>query len=130
MTDPKQPPRGLLASLRGLLLTALSLAQTRLELLVAELEEERQRLLALVLWGAVAFMFLGVGLIFLAIFFTVLFWDSQRLLVLGIITALFIAGGVVAAIVVTRLCGRSSRLFKDSLGELVQDRVDLQRSSE
>ncbi|MDE2442329.1 MAG: phage holin family protein, partial [Betaproteobacteria bacterium] len=79
MSEPRRT--GLFASLKGLLGTSLTLLQTRLQLLATELEEERQRLLALLLWGAVAVLALGAGAIFLAIFLTVLLWDSQRLLV-------------------------------------------------
>lgn len=130
MSEQNQPPRGLFASLRGLLQTALSLAQTRLELLLTELEEERERFFALLLWGAVAFLLLSVGLIFLVIFLTVLLWDSNRLLILGMASAVFLCGGIVAAVLVSRLLARGSSLFRASLGELAQDRVALQRDRE
>ena len=57
---------GLYASVKGLLGTSLTLLQTRIQLLATELEEERQRVLALLLWGAVAVLGLGAGLLFLA----------------------------------------------------------------
>ena len=61
-----------------------------------ELAEERLRLLSLVTYGAVAFICLSAGLVFLAVFLTVLLWDSNRLLALGIFSALFLGGGIVA----------------------------------
>lgn len=118
-------PGGLFASLKGLLVTGLGLARTRLELLVTELEEEKARLLGLIVYGAAAFVLLAAGLIFLAIFLTVLFWDSNRLLVLGVITALFLGGGGVALTVCLGLARSRSRLFAASLAELERDRAAL-----
>lgn len=116
---------GLFASLRGLLTTGLGIAKTRLELLATELEEEKARLLGLLVYGAAAFVLLAAGLIFLAIFLTVLLWDSNRLLVLGIVTALFLGGGGVALMVSLGLARSKSRLFAASLAELERDRAAL-----
>ncbi|HWU84982.1 MAG TPA: phage holin family protein, partial [Rhodocyclaceae bacterium] len=126
MSEPRRT--GLFASLKGLLGTSLTLLQTRLQLLATELEEERQRLLALLLWGAVAVLALGAGAIFLAVFLTVLLWDSQRLLVLGIASALFLGGGGLAAWLAWRLGRMPSGLFADSLSELSRDRAALREN--
>ena len=115
---------GLYASVKGLLGTSLTLLQTRLQLLVTELEEARIRLLAIFLWAAIAVLALGVGLLFVALFLTVLFWE-QRLLVSGVCAGLFLALGVVAALVARRLCASPSGLFADSLAELSRDRAAL-----
>lgn len=116
---------GLLASAKAALGTALTLLQTRLQLLATELEEERQRLLALLLWGGVAVLALGAGLVFLAIFLTVLLWDSHRLLVLAVFAALFLLGGLLAALLARRLSVASGGIFAASLAELSQDRAAL-----
>ncbi|HTH95329.1 MAG TPA: phage holin family protein [Rhodocyclaceae bacterium] len=116
---------GLLASVKGLLGTSLTLLQTRLQLLATELEEEGQRLLALILWGGVAVLALGAGLVFVAVFLTVLWWDSNRLLVLGVFAALFVGLGCVATFVAYRLAGSTSGLFSASLAELSKDRAAL-----
>lgn len=109
--------------------TSLTLLQTRLQLLATELEEERQRLLALLLWGAIAILALGAGLVLVAVFLTVLLWDSHRLLVLGIFAAAFVTLGVLAVMLSLRLARSPSGLFGASLAELSRDRADL-RSSE
>ena len=117
------PRPGLLASLRGLLSTGLAIAQTRLALLATEVEEERTRLLALLAYGALALICLAAGAIFLAVFLTVLFWDSNRLLVLGIVSSLFIGSGLIALAVTRRLARQPSQLFAASLAELAKDRA-------
>lgn len=117
---------GLFAALKALLDTVLGLLQTRAALLAVELEEERERLLALLLYGTAAFFFLSFGLVMLAIFLTALFWETHRLLVIGSFTTLFLTCGVFACILVRRLLKRATPLFSSSLGELAQDRASLQ----
>jgi uncharacterized membrane protein YqjE len=116
---------GLYASVKGLLGTSLTLLQTRVQLFVTELEEERQRIQALLLWSAVALLAMGAGLVFLAIFLTVLLWDSHRLLVLGVFTAIFLGLGLSAVFLSWRLARTPSGLFQASLTELSRDRAAL-----
>jgi len=116
------PRAGLLASIRGLLSTGLEIAQTRLVLFATELEEEKERLLALIAFGAVALIFLAAGLVFFAIFITVLLWDNNRLLALGVFSALFLGGGLLALLAAHRQARSPSRLFAASLAELAKDR--------
>jgi len=116
-------PPGLLAALWGALGGAVALIENRLSLLAVELREVKLRLLALLLASLGALILLLAGTVFLAIFFTVLFWDSHRLLVLGIFAALFLAGGFLALIAVRRLLAKSGRMFSDTLAELAADRA-------
>lgn len=118
--------RGLFGSLRGLLVGGVSLARTRLELLAVEVQEEKARLLGLLAWGAAAVIFVAAGLVFLAVFLTVLLWESHRLLALGVFTALFLGGGVFALFMAQRLASSGSKLFAASLGELDRDRAALE----
>ena len=126
MADQSRP-RGLYASLRGLVAGGVALLQTRLELLSTEFQEEKTRLLGLAVYGAAALILLAAGAVFLAVFLTVLLWDSNRLLVLGVFSALFLGGGVLAATVALRLARTESQLFAASLAELAQDRAELER---
>jgi len=117
------PARGLFASLRGLLATGVAIVHTRLELLGTELQEEKARLLGLLAFGAAALILLAAGTVFLAVFLTVLLWDSNRLLALGVFSALFLAGGAVSLLVALRHARSPSRLFAASLAELARDRA-------
>ena len=119
------PRAGLFASLRGLLATAVGLVHTRLELLATEFQEEKIRLLSAVAYGAAAVLLLSIGAVFLAVFLTVLFWDSNRLLVLGIGTFFLLGGWVLALMMAVRLAQSGSRLFSASLAELRRDRAGL-----
>lgn len=120
---------GLFASLRGLLTTSVALLRTRFELLATELEEEKLRLLSLLAYGVAALFFVGCGLVMLAIFFIVLFWDTNRLLAIGSFTAIFLGCGIAAVFQVQRLMRRKSGMFAASLAELAHDRAALQGES-
>lgn len=116
---------GLLASLRGLAETGIELLQVRIELLATEVQEEKARLTAVLAYGAAAILLLGFGLLFLAVFMTVLLWDSHRLLALGVFTATFLLSGVAALGIARRNAQAGSRLFAASREELSRDRESL-----
>ncbi|MCF8179310.1 MAG: phage holin family protein [Sulfuritalea sp.] len=113
------------ASTRGLLATCVSLLQNRLELFGVELAEERARLLSMLAYGGAAFLCVAAGLIFLAIFLTVMFWDSNRLLALGVFSALFLGAGLASLVLAVSLARSGSKLFSASLAELRKDRESL-----
>jgi uncharacterized membrane protein YqjE len=75
MAEPHPADRAA-PSLRGLVLSVVQLAQLRLELLSVDAREGALRLGELLLYGALAVLFLGLGLGFLAVLLTVLLWDS------------------------------------------------------
>lgn len=113
---------GLFASARALLGTGVALFHNRLELLGVELAEERARLLSLVAYGGAAFLCLFAGLVFFAIFCTVLLWESNRLLALGVFSALFIGAGLASLMLAMSLARSGTSLFSASLAELRKDR--------
>ena len=119
----------MLESLRGLAAHGVALLRNRLSLLAVELEEEKDRLLRLLLLGASAFVLISAGTIFLAVFLTVLLWDEHRLLVLGGLTVLFLGTGGVALVAAIAVAGRKSRLFSASLAELAEDQSTLEQKS-
>lgn len=115
------PGSSLFASLSGFAATCVALLRTRLELLKVEAQEEVGRIASLLLWGIAAVLLGVAGLVFLAVFVTVLLWDSHRLLALGIFAALFIAATLVAVNIALKLARRGSQLFSASLAELRRD---------
>ena len=82
-------------------------------------------MLAVLLYGGVALLSLAAGILFLAIFVTVALWDSNRLLVLGMFSTLFIGAGVVSFFVARSLISSGSQLFAASLAELKRDQASL-----
>ena len=123
------PNRGLFSSLRSLAGSGIGLLRTRLELLSVEVREEKVRLLSLLIYGATAFVLLSFGLLFLAVFVTVLLWESHRLLALGAFAAVFVGGGLAAFVAMLAIARTPSTLFAASLAELARDRAALQPES-
>jgi uncharacterized membrane protein YqjE len=117
--------QGLFASTRNLLGTGVTLLHNRLELLGVELAEEKVRVVSLVAYGGAAFLCIAAGLIFLAIFLTVLLWESNRLLALGVFSALFLGAGIASLTLAMSLARSGSKLFSASLAELRKDREAL-----
>jgi uncharacterized membrane protein YqjE len=124
------PGGGLAVSLLRLAGTLVAILQTRLELLATEFEEEKLRLGGVLLYGAAAFFFVGFGVVLLAAFLTVLFWESHRELVLGIGSAVFLTIGIIAAVAMLRQARAGSKLFSASLSELTRDRHALGNNNE
>jgi uncharacterized membrane protein YqjE len=116
---------GILQSLRNLAATFVAVLHTRLELLVTEIEEERVRLLQVLLWAAAALFCLGVGVLLLVILLIALFWETHRIAVIGILAAVFLAGGFAIAAGTRNLMQGRSRLFSATLDELARDKDQL-----
>jgi uncharacterized membrane protein YqjE len=112
--------------LRQFLAHGVELAQTRLELILLELEEEKNRLFKLVTCAVAALMLLGAGLVFLAVFVTVLLWEEHRLLVLGLCSAFFLSGGAAAVAGVLFIARQRPRHpHQASMEELSRDRTSI-----
>ena len=120
--SPPAPRKGLFASLRRLIDTGLELAQVRLELLVVELEQEKQRVYDALLWAALAMLLLGVGLALLAGFVLLLFWDGYRLPALAVLTLLFLGGGLAVARHARRQLTSRDGMASGTRAELARDR--------
>ena len=116
---------GLLAALRRLGATTVELLYTRLELVATELEEERNRILRLLLLTAAAGFFLALGIVLLTLFIIIVAWDTNRVLAAGLLTsAYFLIGGIFA--VTARNAARThAKLFAATLAELKKDRDGL-----
>lgn len=120
-------PRGMFRSLRGLISTGIALIETRLELLTTELKEEKTRVVSLLIYALAALILLSVGTVFLAVLFTALLWESNRLLALSVFATLFLAGGAFSFVMAIRLVRQQTRLFASTLAELKGDRAALER---
>lgn len=112
--------------LRGLLGTGVATVRTRLELFAVEVQEEKLRLAAFLFNLVLAALFIGFGVIALAVLVTVALWDSHRLLALGIGTTILLGAGLYTATTASRLARQGSRLFAASLAELARDQDQLQ----
>lgn len=109
-------------SLRGLAATLIEAVHTRLELAATEIEEERLRILQLLLWGALSLFFVALGLVMLTFFVVLVFWETDRVLVTFLIAAIYLIIGAVLAFQARARARQKSRLFAATLAELDKDR--------
>jgi uncharacterized membrane protein YqjE len=128
-SSDSHPDSGLFESLKGMAVRGVAVVQTRLELLSVELAEEKEHFLALLIAYQMALFFVGMSIIFLALFLLVAFWNSHRLLVAGLFLGFFLLASVSSVSFVKHLLQRKSRLFSASLAELSKDLNVLERDA-
>lgn len=116
---------GLFESLRQLLNTALELAQVRLELLVADLQLEKLRLVEVALRALLGLLLLGLGLLLLIGFLLMLLWDGYRLPALGVLTLLCLGGGALLLQAAKRRLREGDELLAATRAEFERDRAVL-----
>jgi uncharacterized membrane protein YqjE len=127
MTDPSgrsQPTAisSFLDSVGQLVITAMEMAQTRVELIFTELQEGLEGLVGLVLWSLIALMAGAMGLLFGGLALIFVFWDTHRVLVAALIMAAFLVLALSATSVVLGRVRRQRSLFATTLTELAKDR--------
>lgn len=115
----------MLGPVREFARTLLSFVLTRTRLAATELEEQALRLIEIVVWLAAALFFIGIAIVFAAVLVVLLFWDSNRLLAAGLLTALFVSVGTGAALIARRLLRERPKLLAATLAELERDRETL-----
>jgi len=115
-------PAGLLASLQRLAATFLEILQTRVEIVATEFEEERERIRELVVYSILTLFFASAGLLLFTLFVVILYWDTQRLNVIGGFALLYLALGIVSGLLLRRRLKSRPRLFAATLSELTKDR--------
>lgn len=119
------PIAGLFRSLSQLLATAVGIAQTRLELLTTELQEEVHRAAEIIVWTAVALVAAGIGLFLLALLVIFVFWDTHRIIASMAVTAAFFLIAAVAALVLRAKVRGKPPMLDATLAELKKDRETL-----
>lgn len=123
METPQQP--GLFSSARAAIAGLVEIGHTRLQLAATELEEERLRLSALLVYACVGLFFLGVGVVLVALLVVVLFWEDHRVLVLALEAALFLGLGAGVTLALRRKAAAKPKLLAATLAELQRDRAAL-----
>ena len=98
----------------------LEAVQHRLELFGIELNEEKLRLLGVLISAIVASLSMFVGFICLNILLAFLFWDQRVPLFVGL-TLLYLGGGIVLALVVRSKVVNGPPPFAATLEELQRD---------
>lgn len=112
---------GLFASSRRLLGTGLRWLQLRLELLAAELQLGAAQVFDAIVLALLAGLGIGIGLVLLCAWILLLLQESYRLTALGVMSAVFLCGGIALLWSARRSLRRAGRALDGSRGELARD---------
>jgi uncharacterized membrane protein YqjE len=115
---------GLFTSLRSFWAVLVAILYTRLDLLTVELEEEANRAFQLLVVCAAGLFCLGMAIFFLMFFLIVVFWD-ERVLVIGLITSVSIVGSVTFLLIARHLFLTRPAFLSQTLAELRRDAESL-----
>jgi uncharacterized membrane protein YqjE len=120
--DPSAPaPGGLFNSLRALLATVVAMAQTRVELLGVELEEEIRRIVSMLVGTMISLALASLALLFGAVLIVVACWDTHRIGAVAAVAAGFAVLAVAVSWWVRSNLRRPSRLLGATVRELESD---------
>ena len=115
----------LITSIKNIVATGISIAQTRLELLSVDVQIARSKTISLLVMIICALFFLFFGLVMLSLLIVIYSWETNRILVLSLLTSSFIAIGLVLAFLVMQSIRTMPKLFEASIAEFAKDREEL-----
>jgi len=117
---------GLFESLRNLARTFVAVVQTRIEIFASEIDEERTRLARIAMLAAAAALCIALAVVLLVFFLVVLFWDTDRLLAIGVLAGVFAVGGIAACVGLRAAVSERPKFLSATLAELRKDRTKLE----
>lgn len=123
------PGQRVIQAVRSVLGTLVANGETRLRLAVLELEEERARLLTLILLAGASLLLFMLATASMTTLVIAIFWDSYRLLAIGTCAGVLLLASVVLAAIAIRQARRHT-LLKDTLSQLATDRALLEQRND
>ena len=127
-STPSASP-GFLHSVRSLADSLLATVEDRIELISAELQEEKYRLIQVFIWISAAVFAGMMAVTFASITLVYLLWDSARLAALGGLTLLYTGAAVTIVVAFRRYLARQPRPFAATLQEIKVDRTCIRAES-
>ena len=124
---PAPASKGLFESVTHLTGTLIGLVQTRLSLLATDVEQGHLQFMSMLALALTAAMAVGVGVVLTTMVIVLAFWDTHRILVLGILATLFLMVGIGAWRLALHKVRTQPKPFAASLLELSKDRAFLTR---
>jgi uncharacterized membrane protein YqjE len=121
------PVSGLFQSIAKLVANVITIAQTRVELLTTELQEEIHRAAEIMVWTLVALLAAAMGLFLTALVIIFVFWDTHRVLASVLVASAFFVIALVALVMLRGKVRNRPRLLEGTLAELAKDREHLKR---
>lgn len=129
MASSPPPSAGFSDSLRALGDGLLAGARDRLELFTLELQEEKYRLVQMMIWISAIIFTAMMAVAFASLTLVYLFWDAARLAALGGLTVLYSGSLALIVIAFRRYLARQRRPFAATLEEIEGDRACIRKRS-
>ncbi len=114
---------GVLGSMRRLADASLQLAQSRLQLLQLELQEEKQWLVDLLILSLTTVALGLLALMAITFMIVVLFWQTGRVPAIITLAALYVIGTIVAYLKLRLHLKNAKQPLEDSIEEFKKDRA-------
>lgn len=125
MTFPEDEPHGLLggltAPLRRLLESATGFLSSKLELFSIEWQEEKRRIIELLILAAIALLFGVLALALLTFSIVAYFWETHRFLALFSVSGVYLLLAAVLLVRLQRKASLSNKVFEATVEELKKD---------
>ncbi|MGJ8514395.1 phage holin family protein [Carnimonas bestiolae] len=125
MPQRSGPAASVLGSVRKLFTSLLSAGETRLKLVIVELQEERNRFFSLLITAMVALLMAAFGIGMLVLWVVVYFWDTHRLLAIGSAAGILLVLAIILGLRVKYVASRPT-LLRSTLEHLGEDREQLE----
>ena len=121
MSEPSNAETGLLASVKKILHALQSFVESRIELFLVELQEERVRVVEVLLLAICGVFCSVMALLLITFTLVVIFWEDHRGLVLALLIVAY-GGCAFAAILAIRRRLLNWQAFSATLAQLKKDR--------
>jgi uncharacterized membrane protein YqjE len=115
------PAERLFSATQRLIASLLATGETRLRLAVVEIEEERARLVTLAILAGLGLVLILLGIGTLTTLVIVIFWETHRLMAIGVSGLVLLSTGLLLILWVMRLARRRT-LLASTLKHLATDR--------
>jgi uncharacterized membrane protein YqjE len=120
MSEPHAPEGGVFQTAHRLVKTLRAMAGNRIELFLLEVQEERVRIFDALFLLAAGLVCVMMTLIMVTFTLVIIFWDTHRLLVLGLLIAFYIVGAI-WALSQLRFLLRRWQAFSATLAQIKKD---------
>jgi len=121
MPENPPPPTGILESLRHLVRTGVGVLQNRVELFSVELEEQKARLVKVLVLAGVAVFLANSALLAVSVTIVVLAGEGARVAVLIGLSVVYVSAAVWAFLALRKEVRSAPPPFQDTVSELRKD---------
>jgi uncharacterized membrane protein YqjE len=121
-SETEGPVSGFWSAVIRVFTTLVDMIYTRVELLFLDLQEGSERLVGLLIWSLTGLLAAAMTLFLGALSLIFIFWDTHRVLVALLMTGIFAALAITAALVVAARIRARQATFAATLDEFSKDR--------